>query len=447
MKTVRRCWLVLGIALLSPLVACSNPGGGGPQTPGNPQPPPTDNGSATPVRNTIAYVEADTSDEIRLVAPDGTNNRRLWAHGLADPHEVYAVWSLTWRPDARALAFASTHENWCSLNQADIFSLGADGSGYRRVTESPACAELANYPKGTVQVPVENVSGASFVGFVYFQGAPSVQQVSLPPGGSSVVTFANVADMGNQTLQIAALINPPYRNIDLATAVDVQAGGTVTSGVMAVYNPDTFWEAFSPTWRSDGSRLGYVFGLTGPKHLPPNPQPLEFGSSLLAEDAALPNIIVHLAWGPTAQTANQLLYQGNRPFESEAIYLATEGGSSSEPLMTYPATEFVLGLAWLPNGSGFVYSVTEGDDLSSPRSANLFRYDLATRQTSRLTSFSGEFTGLLSVSPDAQQVVFERAAELGPNLSLTNPDLWLVDLTGGGPRLLVENGRAPAWSP
>lgn len=224
MKNVRTRLLVLVIPLLGLLVGCAGSGGSGLQPPpggSEPQPPPADNGSATPLHNTVAYVRGDTADEIRLVAPDGSGDRLLWAHGQDDPSEVYAVWSLAWRPDARALAFASTHENWCSLNHADIFSLGADGSGYRRVTEAPACTDLAAYPKGTVQVPVENPSYETFVGFIYFQGAPGIQQVSLPPGGSGVVTFEDVADFGSgeDGLQLATVIVGVNREVAIGTAV------------------------------------------------------------------------------------------------------------------------------------------------------------------------------------------------------------------------------------
>ncbi len=35
---------------------------------------------AQQVRHTVAYVRGDTRDEIRLVAPDGSGDRPLWAH-------------------------------------------------------------------------------------------------------------------------------------------------------------------------------------------------------------------------------------------------------------------------------------------------------------------------------------------------------------------------------
>ncbi|MBP8948412.1 MAG: hypothetical protein KBG73_06185, partial [Candidatus Promineofilum sp.] len=285
----------------------------------------------------IAYVNAATGDEIRLIQPDGSGNRRLWAHGLADPNSVYQVASLAWRPNAAEIAFASTHENWCSINDSDVFAIAADGSNYRRITQAPACARLAAYPKGTVRVPVENASifGDSFAGFVYFQGAPSILPLTLPPGESTVLTFNNVADFGSGFLQVATMIVPPSRAIAFETAIDVVAGQTVTTGEMGVYVPDIFWEARYPTWRSDGSSIGYVLNFASLFRLPPNPTPLDLGAELQTEPANMPDFVDHLAWGPPSR-ANQLLYVGNTALDSEAIYLLPEGASgAAQKLLSY----------------------------------------------------------------------------------------------------------------
>ena len=106
--------------------------------------------SLAPLHDTIAYVGGSGADAIRLIDPAGRNDRALWTHGYDDPSNVYDVWSLAWNPDAAEVAFASTHENWCSINASDVFVVSADGSEYRRVTQAPACAELADHPKGAV---------------------------------------------------------------------------------------------------------------------------------------------------------------------------------------------------------------------------------------------------------------------------------------------------------
>jgi Tol biopolymer transport system component len=105
--------------------------------------------------------------------------------------------------------------------------------------------------------------------------------------------------------------------------------------------------------------------------------------------------------------------------------------------------ETVEGLAWLPDGSGFAYSVVE-TDFFTPVAANLFRYSFATNQSTRLTSFEGSFAGDLSISPDSQRIVFERAGSLEA-LQANQTELWLMQMDGEGLQLLVEQGSSPAW--
>lgn len=397
----------------------------------------------TTATGTIAYVDDVTKDEIRLVEPDGSNDRRLWAHGLADPNNVYEVWNMAWRPNAAELAFASTHENWCSINHADIYVVGADGGGYRRVTESPACSALAAFPQGTVHIPVRNDGFDSFFGFVYFQGAPELQQVSLPPGGSTTLTFENVADFGPDYLQIAMIIHAANRSPALETAVNVVAGGAVTTAAMSIYVPDIFWEVYSPTWRSDGGKIGYIISFNGLRQIDPHPLPLDFGQELQTDQAAMPSFVDILAWGPVSRP-NQLLYVGNEIVTSEAIYLTTEGqATAGEPLLTFEYFEDVRGLAWLPDGSGFIFAVEEGEFFQSVR-ANVYEYTFATEDVRPLTNFTNDFAGQLSVSPDGGQIVFERAATED---FAAATDLWLMNRDGSGLKLLQEAARAPAWSP
>ena len=394
----------------------------------------------------IAYVEDTNRDEIRLINPDGSNDRRLWGTGVADPNKVYDISTLSWRPGASGLAFASSHESWCSINSRDIFTVAADGSNYRRVTEAPACAALSAYPKGTVRVPVENdnIFGESFTGFVYFQGAPGLQFVSLPPGGSTVVTFNNVADFGDGELQVGAMIVGLNRDVSIGTAVDVKANATVTTGPMSVYQPDVEWGVHSPTWRSDGSSIGYVLNFNSVRAISPNPPPLDFGAELQTDESAMPDFVDLLAWGP-ASRANQLLYRGNVIFDAQGVYLMPQGSATAgQRLLTYETYQFVRGLAWLPDGSGFVYSVEELNDSFTATRANVFVYRFSNGQSTRLTNFSNQFAGQLSISPDGTQVVFERAA-LQEDGAPT--DMWIMNINGTGQRLLKAKASAPVWSP
>ena len=401
--------------------------------------------------DTIAYLRPNdaTGDEIHLIAPDGSNDRVLWSTGVADPQHVYDISGLAWRPDGTELAFDSSHENWCSINSADVYVVNVNGQGYRRITDAPACGARGSYPTGTVEVPVQNSSFDNFTGFVYFQGATGVKMVSLPPGGSTTLTFENVADFGAGELQIASMIVGNNRDIQLGTAVDVAAGGKVRTATMSLYMPAIDWRAHSPTWRSDGTKVGYVLNFNSLRKMDSAPTPLDFGDDLLAvKEADLPDFVDFLTWGPTPATANQLLYVGNTAFQTEGIFRVNEGSTTpGEPLLTYEVYEQIIGLAWLPDGSGFVFAKKNFSDMFTLKSADIFVYRFATQQATQITQFDGEFAGRLSVSPDGTQVVFERASALEDEYGsvLTDPQLWIMNLDGSGLRLLAQHGRAPAW--
>jgi len=101
---------------------------------------------------TIAYVRNGT--EIRLIEADGSNDRRLWTH--PDAKKELGIYAVAWRPDAKELAFSSAHAATSSLYHSDLYAIRPDGSGFRKLTNSPDRAEFARYPKGTVSVTVSN---------------------------------------------------------------------------------------------------------------------------------------------------------------------------------------------------------------------------------------------------------------------------------------------------
>jgi hypothetical protein len=404
-------------------------------TPPPPPPPPPPGGGVT-----IAYVRPnnDSGDEIRLIEPDGSGDRLVWSTDKPDPYDVESISSLAWRPDGGELAFASDHEGACSIFVSDLYSIKADGSGYRRITNAPACDELAAYPKGAVVVEVENLS-EDYTGpfFVYVQGAPSVKFLSAV---DPTVIFEEVADLGQGILQFVAVTDGTYRWWGLP--VDVQAGSTVQAPRL-VLSSDAIAEfgAQWPSWHLSGSKLAYVLGFGIMNQINANPGPLSIGDFLLegVETAGVFND--HLAWGPTPALADSFLYAtyASEDFALDGIYLAEEGGQDRGERLV--GTEgLVQGLDWLPDGSGFVYSVTESFDSY----ANIYAYSFASGQVTRLTSFTDEFAVQLSVSPDGQQIVFERVTDL--YFSSEPASLWIMNRDGSGLRLLVENGRAPAWS-
>jgi Tol biopolymer transport system component len=75
-------------------------------------------------------------------------------------------------------------------------------------------------------------------------------------------------------------------------------------------------------------------------------------------------------------------------------------------------------------------------------SANIFRYDFATRKVTQVTQLETEFTGSFSISPDGQWIVFERSKSLDDNRQI---DLWISKINGSNARLLIRNAFSPSW--
>jgi TolB protein len=225
------------------------------------------------------------------------------------------------------------------------------------------------------------------------------------------------------------------------TGLDVQAGRTAKSPVFSISGDGIdLLGAFRPVWRSDGSRVSYRTGVCTLNSAPVNPTPGEYVYNPLF-DGKNPLGTCVWDWGPTAATANQLLYTENASGDS-SIYRITEGGKHpGEKLAQFSDIEYQLlfDLHWLPDGSGLRISPTRP---LMRDSANLFRYDFATRKTTQITRLQNEFTGSFSISPDGQSIVFERAKSLDDD---RETDLWIVPTKGGSPRLLVKNAFSPSW--
>lgn len=388
----------------------------------------------------IAYIRDGM--EIRVIDPDGKNDRRLWTH--PDAKKALGIDSLAWRPDGKELVFSSRHAAAASLYDADLYAIQADGSGLRKLTNAPQLSEFSRFPKGNVSVTVRNTQpfyqqsqASAGVFIVYVAGAAEPQQLTLPPGATKTLVFNQVADFGN-TPQAVVAIWGNYRWF--IPGVDVRAGTTVKAPVFSITGDGIeYFGAYRPTWRQDGSRVSYRSGVCTLNSVPVNPKAGEYAyNPLFSGKHPLGTCVWD--WGPTANTANQLLYTENNSGDS-SIFRVTEGGSHpGTKLTTYSniGYQLLFDLRWLPDASGFLFS----NQTLMRDSANIFRYDFASRQVTQITQLQNEFTGAFSISPDGQWIVFERSKSLDQDRAV---DLWIVGMNGKNARLLTRNGFAPSW--
>lgn len=366
----------------------------------------------------IAFRGIDAQGRYTIVSADplGRDRRLVWT----SPEAGGKFLGLAWKPDGKEIAFASDHEFGYSPFHADIYRVSLSGQ-MRRLTNPPGHNEMQSdgYGKGTVRGQVHNGSTRNLTGIsVYVQGAMSpVALGPLAPGATVNFTLPNVADLGAGKGQYAILI---WFDANCArglypvpgTLIDVRAGATVNAGALTfVGNDCTQFEAAGPVWRPDGAVVGFTMGGAAQK--------VDMTGNLSAPFSTDALGLSSFTWSPRNDGA--ILYTAN-----PGVYQTREGGGRGTLLVDAGATGVsARQAAWLPDGSGFVF--TDG--------MNLFLYRFAGGQLSQLTTLNLhrhtdqlalgiEPLGALAVSPDGKYVLFERSS---PNV-LNGRDLWMLNL-------------------
>ncbi|MEZ4517328.1 MAG: hypothetical protein R3C44_11000, partial [Chloroflexota bacterium] len=254
--------------------------------------------------------------------------------------------------------------------------------------------------------------------------------VTVAPGTTKTVTVKDVADLGDALAQRIVVIRDDTRWYDPAVTVNVVAGETAEATGTLVLQPEgnnyRNFGASQPAWRFDSSAIGFVFGDDTLRQVAPYPTVAEPDELLVPEAGG-----DLLAWSPISDT---VLYAA-----ADAIYLIAPGASGQgTPLVENAAGQQVLGLDWLPDGLGFIFTQTNEE----ADTANLFRYDLDSGETTPLTELTSGFLRHPGVSPDGQAVVFERAARID-----SSAELWTLEIATGEMESLGVTGAYPDWRP
>jgi hypothetical protein len=389
-----------------------------------------------PSGGVVAYVRGDK--EIRLIDPDGTNDRQLWTH--PDLNEGLGIFELAWKPDGTELAFSSAHEATSSLYIADIYTIRRDGSRLEKLTNPPDRTDFAEFPKGSVTVKINNYEAAdvgSVTFIVYVAGADEPQQIVLPAGTSKTLVFKWVADFGNHPQPVVAMFGK-YRWF--IPGVDVHAGRNVTAPAFTITGKGfDMLGAFRPVWRNDSSRISYRSGLCVVSSVSTKVTPGEYSFNPLF-GGKNPMGTCTWDWGPTAATANQVLYSENSSGGSNIFQMSEGGMHPGTKLTQFSDIDYQLlyDLHWLPDASGFMYSTVN----LFRDSANIYRYDIASKRTTQVTKLEKEFAREFSISPDGRYVAYERCPTADEDKGC---DIWISGADGNGSRRLVSNGQRPAW--
>lgn len=188
--------------------------------------------------------------------------------------------------------------------------------------------------------------------------------------------------------------------------------------------------AYGLSWRSDSSALLYRFGECCLYRISAHPRELDTGEQLLKTQGFASEV----AYGPQNRPGD-FLYTDYDVMAGTRILLGQEGRAGGQALVTPPSSgQRIYGLAWLPDGSGFVYSMDGLDEYGlSSVNANLYLYRFATHSSTPLTKFDHAYVIRMSLAPDGRQLVFEHSSD-GQQID----GLWLMGLDGSNPKVLVK---------
>lgn len=422
----------------------------------------------------IAYVgPSRESQQIRLINPDGSNDRLLWQ---APPNTTRqdGIGELGWRSDASELAFDSGHDWQRSMNIRDIYSVAADGSRFRRLTRPPAASGTNPYPTGAVTFWLDSYALGDVQ--LYIEGADAPISFVAKLGYSYQIT-QTLADLGENVRQYVRLYDPDGRstqgcNYNEVAWVDVVAGQTTDAGRIRYGLADSYTcpQTIRPAWLYGENELLYLYAEASTTtfqdennlwQISSDAPPTAAGTRLLDYSQYLLEGRLFLATpGRSVATAHQFLAAVRQSPGVSSIFrapLADAGQREFFDLGSCTLACDVAGLAWLPDGSGFLFSRYESRFTAKgiETVSAIYRYRFADQQMTMLYEAPDRAIGRLDVSPDGSQIVFEQSDQFDETtenywlepLLLCPCQIWLVNSDGTDAHLLVSDGRAPVWSP
>lgn len=370
----------------------------------------------------IAFIRQNK--ELHLINPDGTGDALVWT----DPHpELGGVGQPAFRPDGREIAFVSLFEAGGSYYDSNIYGIQPDGAGLRRITAPPLLNALAGYPKGSVTVEIVN-RGPKTDFVLTVEGRTDGIPIILASGMMGTFTVPDIADLGDNVPQAVVVIHAYRRWINPALILDVKAGQTVTANErIEITGEGISLGVSSPSWRGDGSTLAVISGSGAPFYITSEPSLLQHAELLTDPGSVTASSVV---WSPK----EDLFAYGDALLHG--LYVFRNEDPVRPELLVNQENNYYSGVAWLPDGSGLVYSLIS----SILDNSNLYLYDFASGSHRALTSFENEFAADPSVSPDGKYVAYSRSAN-----RKTGYNVWVAALDGSQEWKVADDGSMPSW--
>jgi hypothetical protein len=382
----------------------------------------------------LAFIDS-TKDGYDLVitTPGGASRETAFsATGGA-----YGSRGIDWRPDNKALCFASDHESVYSWWDHDFYEL--TDKGLRRVSNGPSLLEIkaAGYATGTVKVRVRNYTSANLTGSVYVRGGLQLASFSVGPKGTASETkeviVEEVADLGEGVSQyVCARVG---EDTELALkGVDVIAGKTVElAGDLGVSSSMGRKRPSRPSYMRRGDKIAYEMT---------NGYTMDVATGKFSE----PLGETFMCWDPACSPADdRMLFV---QFE-DGICIHDFTTGKSQQLVKSESTSSYNHPAWIADGSGFVYEMSS-NDATGRTCRNIALYGMEAKRSVQITDVFSENLSQPTLSPDAQWMAVIRAPLTGTMNEIPGePELWVLKV--GEPHIgwRIETKGTPShpcWS-
>jgi hypothetical protein len=382
----------------------------------------------------IAFIDS-TKDGYDLVitTPGGASRETAFsATGGA-----YASRGIDWRPDNKAICFASDHEAVYSWWDHDFYELTSEG--LRRVSNGPSIAEVkaGGYKTGSVKVRVRNYTSANLTGSVYVRGGLQLASFSVGPKGTASETkeviVEEVADLGEGVSQyVCARIG---EDTELAIkGVDVVAGKTVElAGDLGVSSSMSRKRPSRPSYTSKGDKIAYEMS-TG--------YTMDVATGKFSE----PLKETFACWDPVCSPADDRMLFVQF---ADGICIHDFKLGKSEQLIKPESTSSYNNPVWIADASGFIYEMSS-NDATGRTCRNIALYGMEAKRSVQITDVFSESLSQPTLSPDAQWMAVIRTPLQGVLDEIPGePELWVLKV--GEPHIgwRIETKGTPShpcWS-
>lgn len=133
---------------------------------------------------------------------------------------------------------------------------------------------------------------------------------------------------------------------------------------------------------------------------------------------------------------------GTRGDDTTAVWWSDATGAQVRRMVADDLSTHVMYPSWTPDGHSVVVV-----DYGAVGGSALFRVDVLTGASVRLTQPSEFLVGMPAVSPDGLWIAFAGQQNLGRSYDQSNNQIWLLPRTGTPQQISGGQGRQPDWSP